>query len=103
MNKADLISEIAAGGGITKKEAGKVLETILDSISTTLAEGNKVTIPKFGTFKVADLAARTGRNPRTGQSIKIGARKKASFSAGAGLKSAISGIKTGGGGPGKKA
>lgn len=103
MNKTDLITKIAAEGGISKRQASKLLDIVLSAISGSLAEGNKVTIPKFGTFKVSDRVARVGINPRTGKLIKIEASKKASFSAGVGLRSAVSGTKTGGGGPGGKA
>ena len=103
MNKTDLISKIATEGGISIRQASKLLDIVLAAISTTLAEGDKVTIPKFGTFKVSHRAARMGRNPQTGKLIKIVASKKASFSAGVGLRAAVSGNKTGGGGPGGKA
>lgn len=103
MNKTDLISKLAAEGGISKRQAARLLEIVLKSISDTLAEGDNVRILKFGTFKVADRPARVGRNPQTGKAITIRATKKASFSAGTGLRSAVSGTKTGGGGPGGKA
>ncbi len=103
MNKTDLILKLATEGNISQRQASKLLNIVLDSISDTLAEGDKVTIPNFGTFKVSDLAARNGRDPRTGRSIRIAARKKASFSAGSGLKTAVRGGNTGNGGPGGRA
>ncbi len=104
MNKSELIAKIAAEQGLTKKDATKAVDGLVATIQEVLMDGENVTIPGFGTFKVSDHKAKEGRNPQTGKPIKIAATKKASFSAGSRLKDAVknSGIKTGGGGPGGK-
>ena len=88
MNKADLIAEVTKVT-CTKKEAGMAVDTVLDSITKALKKGNKVTLPGFGTFSVAKRAARKGRNPRTGEVLKIKASKVPKFTAGKGLKDAV--------------
>ena len=79
MNKAQLIEAIASQSTLNKKEAAGVLETLTNSIKDSLAKGQKVSIPGFGTFVIVDRKARTGRNPRTGQSIQIPAKKVVKF------------------------
>ena len=85
MNKGDLIEAIAKGSDLTKADAGRALDATIDAISKTLKKGDKVTLPGFGTFSVSKRAARMGRNPATGETIKIKAKKSAKFKAGTGL------------------
>ena len=88
MNKAELIE--AVGKSVcSKKEAADAVEAILDAIKATLKKGGDVTLVGFGTFKVAKRKARTGRNPRTGASIKIAAKNVPVFKAGSALKLAV--------------
>ena len=86
MNKSELIDAIAESAGLTKAQAGKALDATVDAIGKALKEGEEVTLVGFGSFYVADREERTGRNPRTGETIKIKASKTVSFKAGAGLK-----------------
>src|SRR5271170_7648060 len=83
MNKADLIDRIAAGSGISKTQASTAIDTAVDSITMALKKGDRVALIGFGTFSVSARKARNGRNPQTGATIKIAARKVAKFSAGA--------------------
>lgn len=85
MNKADLVKEIEKVV-CSKKEANLALSAVIDSIKKALKKGLRVTIPGFGSFSVVKRAARKGRNPRTGEPVKIKASKKAKFTAGKGLK-----------------
>ena len=89
MNKAQLIDAIADGTGLSKAVAEKTLDVTIETITRTLKDGDAVTIVGFGTFKVSDRAARSGRNPRTGETIDIKAAKVPKFSAGKALKDAI--------------
>jgi DNA-binding protein HU-beta len=89
MNKGDLIEAIAKGSDLTKADAGRALEATLEAITKTLKKGDKVTIPGFGTFSISKRAARTGRNPATGETIKIKAKKTPKFKAGSGLSEAV--------------
>jgi DNA-binding protein HU-beta len=79
MNKADLVNKIAESAGITKSKATTALETFVGTVVKTLKSGEKVTLMGFGTFSVSRRAARKGRNPKTGESIKIKAKKIARF------------------------
>jgi DNA-binding protein HU-beta len=88
MNKGDLINEVAKVVA-TKKEAQAAVECVLDSITKTLKKEGQVAIAGFGTFKVSKRKARTGRNPRTGEEIKIKAQNVPKFSAGKALKDAV--------------
>ncbi len=88
MNKGDLIKELAKVVG-TKKEAETALNTILETISEALKNGNKVTLIGFGTFSVTKRAAWKGRNPQTGKEMKIAARKVPKFTPGKGLMATI--------------
>jgi DNA-binding protein HU-beta len=81
MNKAELITKIAEEAGITKVQAGTALETFMESVAKTLKRGDKLTLVGFGTFSVSKRAARKGRNPQTGATIKIKAKKVAKFKA----------------------
>lgn len=71
--------------GVPKAQASKMLDLVLNSITEALAKGEDVTLKGFGTFKIVELAARTGRNPRTGETMKIPAKKVVRFKAGADL------------------
>lgn len=89
MTKAELIEKIAGGAGLSKADAVRSLDAALDAIKAGLKKGQKVTLVGFGTFSVSKRKARKGRNPRTGQEIKIPAAKIPKFSAGKALKDAI--------------
>ncbi|MEI6266266.1 MAG: HU family DNA-binding protein [Sphingobacteriia bacterium] len=82
MNKAELIAVLADNAGITKTQANATLDAFVDAVTKTLKKGDKVTLVGFGTFSVSKRAARTGRNPQTGEAIKIKAKKVARFKAG---------------------
>jgi DNA-binding protein HU-beta len=88
MNKGDLIKEVAKVV-TTKKEAQAAVDCIFDIIAKTLKKKNDVTLVGFGTFKVSKRAARTGRNPQTGEAIKIKAKSVPKFVAGKALKDAV--------------
>jgi len=89
MNRVELIELIAQQHELSKAEAGRVLGTVLDAIVTTVKKGGSVTIPGFGSFKQTARAARTGRNPATGDKIKIAASKLPKFTAGSAFKAAV--------------
>ena len=89
MNKAELIDKVAVAAELNKASATRAVEAVLDSITGTLKSGDQVTLSGFGTFSVSARAARTGRNPRTGESISIPASKNPKFKAGKGLKDAV--------------
>ncbi len=89
MNKSELIDSIADGAGLTKADAQRALEAMVTAITKTLKKGDTVSMVGFGTFSVKKRAARTGRNPATGETIKIKASKTPSFKAGKGFKDAI--------------
>ena len=89
MNKNDIISSVAESSGLTKADAGRAVDGVFDSIASALASGDDVRIVGFGSFSVANRAASTGRNPRTGEEIQIPASKQPKFKAGAPLKSAV--------------
>jgi DNA-binding protein HU-beta len=91
MTKAEIIEKVADEAKITKAAASKAFETIIGNITQAVKKGDKVTIVGFGTFSVSSRKARKGRNPRTGQEIKIAAKKVPRFTAGAALKAAVSG------------
>ena len=82
MNKNDLVSAVADSSGLTKADAGRAVDAVFDSIASALKSGD-VRIVGFGTFSVAQRAATTGRNPRTGETIQIKASKQPKFKAGA--------------------
>lgn len=89
MNKADLINAFAAKNEISKKDAEKAVSAVLDLIADALKAGDKVQIMGFGAFEVKERAARTGKNPATGESIEIPASKAVVFKAGKALKDSI--------------
>jgi len=82
MNKSELIAKIADDAGITRTQANTALDSFVEAVTKTLKGGGKVTLVGFGTFSVSKRAARNGRNPQTGEVIKIKARKVARFKAG---------------------
>ncbi len=88
-NKSDLIEAIAKSADISKAAAGRALGATIESIKKSLKKGELVSLVGFGTFYVAKRAARNGRNPRTGATIKIKAAKVPKFRAGKGLKDAV--------------
>ncbi len=85
MNKAELIAAIADETGIAKASAAKALDALTNAVGGALKKGDRVALPGFGTFSVSQRAARTGRNPQTGQTIKIAAKKVAKFKASSAL------------------
>ena len=89
MNKSELVDAIAAHADISKADAGRALEGMITAVTKALKKGDTVSLVGFGTFSVKKRAARTGRNPATGESIKIKASKTPSFKAGKGFKDAI--------------
>ncbi|GKT19762.1 HU family DNA-binding protein [Acidovorax sp. SUPP2522] len=89
MNKSELIEHMADQAGITKVAAGAALDAALASIRNTLQQGGSVSLVGFGAFSVTKRAARTGRNPKTGEAIKIKASKAPKFTAGKPLKDAL--------------
>ena len=91
MNKSELVAKIAEGADITKASAGRALDSLIGSVTTELASGGDVALVGFGTYKVNDRAARTGRNPQTGAEIQISAAKVPAFKAGKALKDAVNG------------
>lgn len=89
MKKTEFIDAVAEKAGITKSDAQKNVNAVLDVITDSLAKGDSVVLTGFGTFKVRETKARNGVNPRTKEKIKIPASKRPSFSAGAVLKKAV--------------
>ena len=89
MNKSELIEAIANETELSKAAAGRALNAVLDTIVKTVAKKQDVQLIGFGTFKAAKRAARTGKNPRTGEKLKIAAATVPKFSAGAGFKAAV--------------
>lgn len=89
VNKQDLIDQIAEKADLPKVKAQEVFETMLDVIKSSLTKGEDVKLVGFGTFTVSERAATTGRNPRTGEAIKIAASKQPKFKAGKELKDAV--------------
>jgi DNA-binding protein HU-beta len=89
MNKTDLIDAIASGAEISKVDASKALEAAVSAVTASLKKGANVTLVGFGTFSVNKRSARTGRNPRTGEQIKIKAAKVPKFKPGKALKDAV--------------
>lgn len=89
MNKNDLIGVLADSTGLSKADAAKAVDGVLDNITNALKKGDEVRLVGFGTFAVASRAASTGRNPRTGEAIQIAASKRPKFTAGKALKDAV--------------
>lgn len=89
MTKLELVSAVAGATELSKKCAGEVVDTVLAEITKALVAGENVTFTGFGTFKVNERAARTGRNPQTGETIQIPASKAVTFKAGKTLKDSV--------------
>lgn len=89
MNKTELIDAVAEASDLTKAESSRAVDAVVAAITKALKGGDAVTLVGFGTFQVRDRAARTGRNPKTGDTIKIAASKNPSFKAGKALKDAV--------------
>ena len=89
MNKSELVSAIAEEAGLTKADAARALDATVATITGAMSGGDSVAIIGFGTFKVGDRAARTGRNPQTGAEMQIPAAKVPKFTAGKALKDAV--------------
>ncbi len=89
MTKQDLIEAMAAKSGLTKADSSRALEAFMSTVAETLQKGEKITLTGFGTFGTSRREARDGRNPRTGEVVKIAARNSVSFKAGSKLKEAV--------------
>ena len=89
MNKAELIDAVASSADLSKASATQAVDAVLDTITEILSKGDSVTLVGFGTFEVRARAARTGRNPQTGEEIQIKASKAPAFKAGKALKDAV--------------
>lgn len=91
MNQANLIDHVADAGGLTKGDATRVVHEVFEKLTAALAQGDEVRIAGFGTFAVAERAEREGRNPRTGEAVKIPAGKAAKFKPAKQLRDAVNG------------
>jgi len=89
MNKTELIEAVAESANLSKADAGRAVDGVLDSIMNTLKAGDQVTLVGFGTFNVRARAARTGRNPQTGETMQIKASNSPGFKAGKAFKDAV--------------
>jgi DNA-binding protein HU-beta len=89
MNKSELIDAVATAADLTKADAGRAIDATVAAISDTLSKGDSLSLIGFGTFSISNRAARTGRNPRTGEAIQIKAAKLPKFKAGKALKDAV--------------
>ena len=89
MNRSELISSIADKTGLTKKDSEKALAAFIESVEEQLQKGDKGQLVGFGTFEISERAARTGKNPQTGEEIKIAASKAPKFKAGKALKELV--------------
>ena len=89
MKKAELVEAVAEKAGLTKADATRAIEALFDTVKTAMVKGERVAIPGFGTFSVGERAAREGRNPRTGATVQIAARKEVTFKAGSALKETV--------------
>ncbi|MBT4879805.1 MAG: HU family DNA-binding protein [Alphaproteobacteria bacterium] len=93
MNKSELISSVATTAGLSKANAAKAVDSVFTTIQNSLKQGKEVRLVGFGTFTVTKRAATEGRNPRTGEKIKIPASKQPKFRAGKTLKAAVQSVK----------
>ncbi len=89
MKKAELVEAVAEEAGLTKADATKAIDAMLNTITKALANGDKIPLVGFGTFAVSKREAREGRNPRTGETVTIAARNAVTFKAGSALKDAV--------------
>lgn len=91
MNKRELVTSVAETTGLAKADAEAALDAVVQGITGALADGDKVTLPGFGTFEVRERAARSGRNPQTGEAMEIAASRGAAFKPAAALKQGLNG------------
>lgn len=91
MNKSELIAAVAEDAGISKADAGRALEATISRITTAVSGGDSVALPGFGTFSVAERAAREGRNPKTGEKMAIPSSKSPKFKPGTAFKASVNG------------
>lgn len=89
MKKVELVEAVAEEAGLTKSDATKAIDAMLNTITKALANGDKIPLVGFGTFAVSKREAREGRNPRTGETVQIAARNAVTFKAGSALKDAV--------------
>ena len=89
MNKVDFVAAVAEKAGISKKDAGKAVDAFTEVVTETLVKGEKISLVGFGTFEVKERAAREGRNPMTGQKLRLDAKRIAQFKVGKSLKLAV--------------
>ena len=89
MNKRELVEAVAEATGLGRAAAGEAVEAVLEGVAAGLAVGGPVTVPGFGTFEVRERAARTGRNPRTGEAIEMAAARVPAFRAGKALRDRV--------------
>ena len=89
MNKVEMVNAISIKADCTKKDAAKYLDAVVETMTETLAKGEKISLVGFGSFEVVDREARTGRNPQTGETIEIPASKSPKFKAGSKLKEIV--------------
>ncbi len=89
MNKSELIDAVASAADLSKADAGRAIDATVAAITDALSSGDSLSLVGFGTFSVSERAARTGRNPRTGETIQIAAAKLPKFKAGKALKDAV--------------
>lgn len=89
MNKSELVDAVAESADLSKAAAGRAVDSMVGAITDSLKQGEQVTLVGFGTFLIRERAARTGRNPRTGEAIEIAAAKNPAFKAGKALKDAV--------------
>jgi nucleoid DNA-binding protein len=91
MNKRELVDAVAQGADLSKSGAEAAVDAVVEAISSALANGDKVTLPGFGTFEVRERAARSGRNPQTGEAMEIAASRSAGFKPASALKQSLNG------------
>ncbi len=89
MKKVELVEAVAEKAGLTKADATRAIDATFEAITEALAKGDKVPLVGFGTFAVSERAAREGRNPKTGATVQIAARKAVTFKAGSALKESV--------------
>lgn len=89
MNKGQLIEKVAEGSGVTKADAGRIVDSFINTVTEALTSGDSVQLVGFGTFEVRERAARTGRNPQTGAEIQIAASKVPALKFGKAVKDAV--------------
>jgi len=93
MTKAQLVAKLAEGGGVSRKQADDILNSLIDNVVKSVKKGESVKIPGLGIFRLRKMKARMGRNPQTGEPIKIPARKKVGFSVAKTFKETVLGTK----------